>query len=83
MSIEQERARRALDLQARAKDVPLSQIPAYKKWSERQLESGTSDALIAHLDATSMWLLPEEVAKVSEADFDEMLQDLMDEIGEG
>jgi hypothetical protein len=75
-------ARRAIDLQARARDYALVSIPAYQEWSKRKLEEGESPALIANLDARGMWLLPEEVAGVSEADFEEMLADLKWTIGE-
>jgi hypothetical protein len=57
-------ARRSLDLQARAKDYALTQIPAYREWSRKKLEEGESEAFVAHLDAMSMWLLPEEVPSV-------------------
>jgi hypothetical protein len=81
MTDDRELARRALDVQARGKDYPLTSIPGYMAWSERKLEEGESDALIAHLDATSMWLLPEEVAKVTEGEFEEMLADLKASLG--
>ncbi|WP_182869992.1 hypothetical protein [Stieleria mannarensis] len=76
MPSDEEIARRSLDLQKRARDVPLTQIPGYMEWSKQKLADGVSDALIAHLDATSMWLLPEDVNSVSTDDFDEMLDDL-------
>jgi len=82
MPDDQEIARRALDFQARARDYALVSIPAYQEWSERKLNEGESPALIAHLDATSLWLRPEEVAGVSESDFEEMLADLKGTIGE-
>jgi hypothetical protein len=49
---------------------------------EEKARRGESFALIAHLDATSMWLLPEEAADVSESLFEEMLADLKEAIGE-
>ena len=82
MADDQEVARRALDLQARARDYALVSIPAYQEWSKRKLNEGESPALIANLDARGMWLLPEEVAGVSESDFEEMLADLKSTIGE-
>jgi hypothetical protein len=82
MPNDREVARRALDLQARAKEYALVSIPAYQEWSKRKLEEGESPALIANLDATGMWLRSEEVASVSESDFDEMLADLKWTIGE-
>jgi hypothetical protein len=75
-------ARRALDIQARGRDYRLMDIPSYIKWSRRRLNEGVSSALIAHLDATAMFLLPEEVATVSEQVFEEMLEDLKREIGD-
>jgi len=82
MSDDQEIARRALDLQARAGDYALVSMPAYQEWSERKLSEGESPALIANLDARAMWLLPEEVAGVNESEFEEMLADLKWTIGE-
>jgi hypothetical protein len=82
MADDREIAKRALDLQARGRDYPLGQIPAYRSWSERRLREGESPALIAHLDATSIFLLPEEVTSVKEQDFEDMLADLKREIGD-
>jgi hypothetical protein len=44
------------------------------------LAGGESEALIANLDARSMWLLPEELTAVTESDFEEMLSDLKAEV---
>ena len=77
---DREIARRSADFQARGRDFRLVDIPGYMEWSQRKLEEGESEALIAHLDATSMWLRPEEVEKVSEVVFEEMLKDLRTEI---
>lgn len=79
---DREIARRAVDLQTRGRDYRMLDIPAYQAWSQRKLDEGVSDALVAHLDATSMWLLPEDVAKVTDAEFDDLLADLEREIGE-
>ena len=76
MSTDKEIARRAIDFQARARDYGLSEIPGYAQWSERKLNEGESPAFIAHLDATSMCLLPEQLNSVGEAEFDELLADL-------
>ena len=38
-------------------------------------------ALIAHMDASSMWLLPEEAAALGEADYEAWLADLREELG--
>jgi hypothetical protein len=72
-------ARRAADMQARARDYRLMDLPGYMAWSKRKLEEGESDALITHLDATGAWLLPEEAAAMTEADYDEMLASLKTE----
>jgi len=81
MTSDEEIARRSVDRQNRARDVPLIQIPGYMEWSQRKLAEGESEALIAHLDATSIWLLPEEVESTSTGVFDEMLEELKAEIG--
>jgi hypothetical protein len=82
MPDDREIARRALDYQARVKDYPLMSIPGYMEWSKRKLGEGESPALIAHLDAMGMGLLPEEIADVGESDFEELLADLKWTIGE-
>ena len=41
---------------------------------------GESEAFIANLDARGMWLLPEELATVTESVFEELLSDLKEEI---
>ena len=68
-------AKRSLEMQKHARDIPLLDIPAYRSWSKRKLNEGVSEAIIAHLDATAMWLLPEEIATVTDDDFDELLED--------
>jgi hypothetical protein len=77
---DREIVRRALDAQARAKDYAMSEVPGYSEWSARKLAGGESEALIANLDARSMWLLPEELTAVTESDFEEMLSDLKAEV---
>jgi hypothetical protein len=73
-------ARRSLDLQARARDYRMSDLPGYMEWSERKLAEGESDALMANLDAHSAWLLPEDAARMSEQDYNEMLEELRAEL---
>ncbi|MFZ6779650.1 hypothetical protein ACO0LD_22700 [Undibacterium sp. Ji83W] len=82
MKSDKEIATQAIDLQRRGRDYALIQIPAYELWSNKKLVEGESEALIAHLDATSMWLLPEEVQSVTESDFEELLSDLKESLGE-
>ena len=76
VSDDREIARRSLDLQARARDYRLLDLPGYLKWSERKLAEGESEAFIAHLDATSCCLLPEEAAKMAASDFEELLEEV-------
>ena len=78
--MDREIARRAADLQLRGRDYALVELPAYSSWSERKLEEGESPALIAHLDAMSMFLLPEDVGSVGEEAFEELLEDLRREV---
>ncbi len=82
MATDKEIALRVLDFQARARNYPLMEIPGYMKWSERKISEGESPVLIAHLDATGMILLPEEVSTITEVDFEDMLADLKVSIGE-
>ena len=81
MPDDREIAQRSLDMQARARDIPLMDLPQYRSWSERKVAEGESAALIAHLDAMSMWLLPEEAPQMADNNFEEMLQDLKVERG--
>ena len=73
---DREIARRSLDFQAQARDLRMMDLPGYMKWSQRKLAEGESEAYIAHLDATSSCLLPDEASKMSETDYDEILADL-------
>lgn len=72
-------ATRALRIQSDAKDIALVSLPRYQKWSKSKLEEGESPAFIAHLDAMSMYLLPEEIAEVDDDIFEELLRELKDE----
>lgn len=80
MTDDREIARFALRFQQEAKDYPLLKVPGYVAWSRRKLHEGESPALIAHLDATSMCLLPEDLGSVKEEVFEELLQDLREEM---
>jgi hypothetical protein len=71
---DREIARRVLDNQVRAKDYAMGEVPSYSEWSNRKLVEGESEALIANLDARSMWLLPEEFAAVTEGDFEDNVE---------
>ncbi|WP_153233252.1 hypothetical protein [Glaciimonas soli] len=51
-------------------------------WSERQPSEGASEALIAHLDATSMWLLPKEIDTIGVAEFEELFTGVKIQMGE-
>ena len=79
---DREIAKRSTEFQARAQEYRLLDIPGYMAWSQRKLKEGVSDALIAHLDATSMDLIPEEVQDVTEEIFDDLLADLQAQFGE-
>lgn len=81
MKTNEEIAVSAIDLQRRGRDYGLIEIPAYMPWSERKLLEGESEALIAHLDATSMWLLPEQLPSITESDFEELLSELKETLG--
>jgi hypothetical protein len=76
MSNDRDLVSRALDLQVRARDYALITLPGYMEW----FRQGESPAFIDHLDAMSMWLLPEDVSKVSNSDFEELLADLKEKI---
>jgi hypothetical protein len=78
---DREIAGRALDLQARATDFRLVDLAGYMDWSKRKLADGESPALIAHLDASCVWLLPEEASSLGEPEFDEMLDELLSDLG--
>ena len=76
MATDREIAQRVKDLQTRARDYALTELPGYAEWSNKKLDDGESPAFIENLDARSMWLLPEELNTVSEADFEELLADI-------
>ncbi len=73
-------AKRSMDFQVKARDIPLPQIEAYRSWSKRKLDEGVNAALIAHLDATAMWLLPQEITTVGDNEFDELLEELQQSV---
>jgi hypothetical protein len=76
MTDESDFVRRNLDLQARARNYRMFDVPGYREWSQRKLSEGESEAFIAHLDAGAMWMLPEELSTVTEDVFEDMLDDL-------
>ena len=82
MPTDREIAEQAKDFQARARDYRLMDLPGYMAWSKRRLIEGESAELMANLDATGMWLLPEDVEKITEADFEDLLSELKTSPGE-
>ncbi|NHZ42051.1 hypothetical protein [Massilia aquatica] len=82
MATDKEIALRVQHLQSSGRDVPLMQLPGYIKWSERKLDEGVSPELIAHLDSITMFLVPEEEQTVGIDEFEELLEDLIEQLGE-
>jgi hypothetical protein len=72
---EQARVKRAMEL----KEYRLMDLPGYMEWGEKHLDE--SPALIAHLDAASIMLHPSQLNDPHEELFEEMLEDLKQEIG--
>lgn len=66
---------------ANESDVRILDIPGYFEWSTAKIKAGGSDAIIANLDARCMWLSPEEVLLITSEDFEEMYQEVLDDIG--
>lgn len=60
-------------------DIRLLDIPGYFDWSHRKLASGGSEAIIANLDASSIWLTEAQAKNLSEADFEEMYLDVLNQ----
>ncbi len=58
-------------------------LPGYMEWSERKLAEGESPSYIAHSDATGVWLLPEDAAKMTAKDYDELLAELKADLEKG
>lgn len=75
---DREIAKRSLGMQSRASNVRLLQIAAYTSWTKRKLDEGVSDVLIAHLDSTAIWLVPEDISTFDVKEFGEMLSDLQE-----
>lgn len=82
MATDREIALRVQLLQTSGRDVPLMQLPGYVEWSERKLDEGVSAELIAHLDGITMFLAPEEEQTVGIDEYEELLEDLIEQIGE-
>ena len=59
-----------------AHDFRMVDLPGYMGWSSRKLREGESEALIAHQDASSASLLPEDAAKMTDKDSEEILAQL-------
>jgi len=79
---DEEIARRALAFQKEGRDYRMMDVPGYMEWSQRKLREGESETLIAHLDATSMWLMPSDLSSIGESDFEEMLEELRIQLGD-
>ncbi len=80
MTDERELVQRNLEMQQGGRDFALIELPGYSQWAERKIEEGESEAVIAHMDSMSMFLLPEEAEKVSEQDFECLLEEIRDEV---
>ncbi len=58
------------------RECHLIDIPGYHEWSRSKLAAGESASLIAHLDATSLWILPACAELIGTDQFEEYLTDL-------
>lgn len=62
-------------------DVRIVDIPGYMEWSNKKIEADGSPDIIANLDSNCMWLSPDAIYEVTEDDFEEMYQEIVEEIG--
>jgi hypothetical protein len=58
------------------REYRLVDLPGYMAWSNRKLDAGESEALIAHLDATGAWLSPSDIHTLDDQFFEDILADL-------
>ncbi len=72
-------AKRTLDMQARGKDYTLPQIAGFKEWAENKSLNGGSEDAIDSMFSLSMYLLPEEALAVTDSDFDEMYEEIIED----
>ncbi|MCI5165721.1 MAG: hypothetical protein D3903_06400 [Candidatus Electrothrix sp. GM3_4] len=82
MSSDEDIARRSIEMQNRAKDYSLCELPGYWEWCKKKQTQGIPQDIIMHLDSMCMWLLPEDAQKINESAYEEFLEDLLEELGE-
>jgi hypothetical protein len=80
MTDDKEIAKHTLDMQARGKDYSLPQITGFKEWAEKKSSDGGSEDAIDSMFSLSMYLLPEEALALTDEDFDEMYDEILDDI---
>ena len=69
-----------LDLKARGKDYALTELPSFLQWCNEKSIRGGNESAIDHMFAMSMYLLPEEVSVISNTDFDELYENIIDDL---
>ncbi len=79
MQDDKEISMQALDVQSRGKDYSLPEIPGFKVWAEKKSLSGASEDAIDSMFSMAMYLLPEEVAAVTDDDFNELYEEIIDD----
>lgn len=82
MSNDDESVRKALEAQSRVRKYRMSEVPGYRAWSQRRLDEGALFDVMMYLDSFSMWLTPEDLAKGREEEFEELFQELREDIGD-
>lgn len=74
---DQEIAKKAERIRIEGKDYAMVEIPDFMEWCEKKSSAGCTEAVIDHMLATSMFLLPEELKEVNENDFEEIYQNIL------
>jgi hypothetical protein len=80
MKSPKEIAEEALLLQREGKDYVLTEIPSFKQWYENKSKNGGNESAIDHMFAMSMFMLPCELADVSDEDFNEIYEDILSDL---
>jgi hypothetical protein len=72
-------AKHALEMRTKGKDYSLPQIPGFKEWAEKKSLAGGSEDAIDSMFSLSMYLLPEDLAEVTDDDFEEVYEEIVDD----
>ena len=79
---EKEIAKRVIEMRTNGKDYGLVELPGFKIWCNNKSSAGANEDAIDSMLSMSMFLLPGEIVSINEKDYNEIYEEIVEELNE-